>query len=118
MLEALGNAAISRNISAVDDAFVQDTLAQNLRRFDKGGDAFYDQISALHKSVRGSSPDASLYWLVRMLDGGAHPLYVGRRLVKMGGEGGGPSHPPPLRVRVDARETDGSLDTPGSARAL
>ncbi len=56
---------------------------ESVRRFDKGGDAFYDQISALHKSVRGSAPDASLYWLTRMLDGGADPLYVGRRLVRM-----------------------------------
>src|SRR5207248_2838569 len=60
----------------VDGAFVEQTLAKNLRRFDKGGEQFYDQISALHKAVRGSDADASLYWMVRMLDGGADPLYI------------------------------------------
>jgi putative ATPase len=118
MLEALGNAAISRNISAVDDAFVQDTLAQNLRRFDKGGDAFYDQISALHKSVRGSSPDAALYWLTRMLDGGADPLYLGRRLVRMAVEDIGLADPRALRLALDACETYERLGTPEGELAL
>src|SRR5712664_1579105 len=118
MIEALGNAAVSRNISAVDDAFVQDTLAQNLRRFDKGGDAFYDQISALHKSVRGSSPDASLYWLVRMLDGGADPLYIGRRMVRMAVEDVGLADPRALRVALDACETYERLGTPEGELAL
>src|SRR5512145_1507197 len=67
----------------IDAAFLEQTLAKNLRRFDKGGEQFYDQISALHKAVRGSDADASLYWMVRMLDGGADPLYIGRRLVRM-----------------------------------
>src|SRR5882724_6772396 len=118
MLEALGNAAVSRNISAVDDAFVQDTLAQNLRRFDKGGDAFYDQISALHKSVRGSSPDASLYWLMRMLDGGADPLYLGRRMVRMAVEDIGLADPRALRVALDACETYERLGSPEGELAL
>jgi putative ATPase len=118
MIEALGNAAVSRNISAVDDAFVQDTLAQNLRRFDKGGDAFYDQISALHKSVRGSSPDASLYWLTRMLDGGADPLYLGRRLVRMAVEDIGLADPRALRLALDACETYERLGTPEGELAL
>src|SRR5712664_3323211 len=118
MLEALGNAAVSRNISAVDDAFVQDTLAQNLRRFDKGGDAFYDQIWALHKSVRGSSPDASLYWLVRMLDGGADPLYIGRRMVSMAVEDVGLADPRALRVPLDACETSERLGSPEGELAL
>src|SRR5258706_5242759 len=74
-------------VQSIDGAFVEQTLAKNLRRFDKGGEQFYDQISALHKSVRGSDPDAALYWMVRMLDGGADPLYVGRRVVRMAVEG-------------------------------
>ncbi len=118
MIEALGNAAVSRNISAVDDAFVQDTLAQNLRRFDKDGDAFSDQISALHKSVRGSSPDAALYWLTRMLDGGADPLYLGRRLVRMAVEDIGLADPRALRLALDACETYERLGTPEGELAL
>ena len=118
MIEALGNAAVSRNISSVDDVFVQDTLAQNLRRFDKGGDAFYDQISALHKSVRGSSPDAALYWLTRMLDGGADPLYLGRRLVRMAVEDIGLADPRALRLALDACETYERLGTPEGELAL
>src|SRR3954463_14857314 len=70
----------------IDPEFVEATIARSLRRFDKGGEAFYDQISALHKAVRGSDPDASLYWMCRMLDGGADPLYVGRRLIRMASE--------------------------------
>src|SRR5882724_9832678 len=118
MIEALGNAAVSRNVPAVDDVFVQDTLAQNLRRFDKGGDAFYDQISALHKSVRGSSPDAALYWLTRMLDGGADPLYLGRRLVRMAVEDIGLADPRALRLALDACETYERLGTPEGELAL
>src|SRR5207249_2572242 len=75
LLELIHTAAAQSGASQIDGDWVQNAVARNLRRFDKGGDAFYDQISALHKSVRGSSPDASLYWLVRMLDGGADPLY-------------------------------------------
>jgi putative ATPase len=97
---------------------VQDTLAQNLRRFDKGGDAFYDQISALHKSVRGSSPDAALYWLTRMLDGGADPLYLGRRLVRMAVEDIGLADPRALRLALDACETYERLGTPEGELAL
>ena len=81
ILETLRAAAGAAQRELIDEAFLEATLAQNLRRFDKGGDAFYDQISALHKSVRGSNPDAALYWLCRMLDGGADPLYLGRRVV-------------------------------------
>src|SRR6266516_3814795 len=76
LLELSHAAAAQAGASKIAGDWVQNAVARNLRRFDKGGDAFYDQISALHKSVRGSSPDASLYWLVRMLDGGADPLYV------------------------------------------
>ena len=92
-------------------------LAKNLRRFDKGGEQFYDQISALHKSVRGSDPDAALYWMVRMLDGGADPLYVGRRVVRMAVEDIGLADPRGLRVALDACETYERLGTPrGRAR--
>ena len=87
---------------SIDGAFVDHALSRNLRRFDKGGDAFYDQISALHKSVRGSSPDAALYWMVRMLDGGADPLYVGRRVVRMAMEDVGLADPRALRLALDA----------------
>ena len=84
-----------------------------MRRFDKGGDVFYDQISALHKSVRGSSPDAALYWLTRMLDGGADPLYIGRRLVRMAVEDIGLADPRALRLALDACETYERLGSPG-----
>ena len=118
MIEAIGNAARSENTTQVDEAFAQRTVAQNLRRFDKGGDAFYDQISALHKSVRGSSPDAALYWLVRMLDGGADPLYLGRRLIRMAVEDIGMADPRSLAVALDACETYERLGSPEGELAL
>ncbi|MFL6582298.1 MAG: replication-associated recombination protein A [Burkholderiales bacterium] len=118
MVEAIGNAAALRKSTQIDDALVQATLAQNLRRFDKGGDAFYDQISALHKSVRGSAPDAALYWMVRMLDGGADPLYIGRRLVRMAIEDIGLADPRALRLSLDACETYERLGTPEGELAL
>jgi putative ATPase len=102
----------------IDAAFLEQTLAQNLRRFDKGGEQFYDQISALHKSVRGSDPDASLYWMVRMLDGGADPLYIGRRLVRMAVEDIGLADPRALRVALDACETYERLGSPEGELAL
>jgi putative ATPase len=102
----------------VDGAFVERVLAQNLRRFDKGGDQFYDQISALHKSVRGSDPDAALYWLVRMLDGGADPLYLGRRLVRMAVEDIGLADPRGLGVALDACATYERLGSPEGELAL
>ncbi|MGH8677192.1 MAG: replication-associated recombination protein A [Burkholderiales bacterium] len=117
-LEAIGNAARTGAITEVDDAFAQRTLSQTLRRFDKGGDAFYDQISALHKSVRGSSPDAALYWLVRMLDGGADPLYIGRRLVRMASEDIGLADPRSLSIALDACATYERLGTPEGELAL
>ena len=118
MVEAIGNAAAARGVAEVDEPFIQTTLAQNLRRFDKGGDAFYDQISALHKSVRGSSPDAALYWMVRMLDGGADPLYLGRRLVRMAIEDIGLADPRALRLCLDACETYERLGSPEGELAL
>ena len=118
LLEQLGTAAGVHGISHVDDAFVSETLTQSLRRFDKGGDAFYDQISALHKAVRGSSPDATLYWLCRMLDGGADPLYLGRRLVRMASEDIGLADPRALRLALDACETYERLGSPEGELAL
>jgi putative ATPase len=118
LLEILETAARSAGVAAVDGEFVQNAVARNLRRFDKGGDAFYDQISALHKSVRGSSPDASLYWLVRMLDGGADPLYVGRRVVRMAVEDIGLADPRALRIALDACETYERLGSPEGELAL
>jgi putative ATPase len=102
----------------IDGAFVEQTLAKNLRRFDKGGEQFYDQISALHKSVRGSDPDAALYWLVRMLDGGADPLYLARRVVRMAVEDVGLADPRALRLALDATETYERLGSPEGELAL
>jgi putative ATPase len=102
----------------IDAGFLEQTLAKNLRRFDKGGEQFYDQISALHKAVRGSDADASLYWLVRMLDGGADALYVGRRLVRMAVEDIGLADPRALRVALDACETYERLGSPEGELAL
>jgi putative ATPase len=102
----------------VDAAFLEQTLSKNLRRFDKGGEQFYDQISALHKAVRGSDADASLYWMVRMLDGGADALYIGRRLVRMAVEDIGLADPRALRVTLDACETYERLGSPEGELAL
>jgi putative ATPase len=102
----------------IDAAFVESTLAKNLRRFDKGGEQFYDQISALHKSVRGSDPDASLYWLVRMLDGGADPRYLARRMVRMAVEDIGLADPRALQLALDATETYERLGSPEGELAL
>jgi len=109
---------LNSGIGTVDGAQVERVLAQNLRRFDKGGEQFYDQISALHKSVRGSDPDAALYWMVRMLDGGADPLYVGRRLVRMAVEDIGLADPRGLRLALDACETYERLGSPEGELAL
>ena len=118
LIEQLADAAEETGNSDIDEAFVKQTLTQSLRRFDKGGDQFYDQISALHKSVRGSSPDAALYWMVRMLDGGADPLYLGRRIVRMASEDIGLADPRALRMTLDACETYERLGTPEGELAL
>ena len=102
----------------VDVAFVEATIARSLRRFDKGGEAFYDQISALHKSVRGSNPDAALYWMCRMLDGGADPLYVGRRMIRMASEDIGLADPRALSLTLSAVETYERLGSPEGELAL
>ena len=118
MLEQIGIAAAEAGRGEIDEPFVRETLAQRLRRFDKGGDQFYDQISALHKAVRGSAPDAALYWLTRMLDGGTDPLYVGRRIVRMAVEDIGLADPRALRVALDACETYERLGSPEGELAL
>jgi len=118
LLELIQTAAASAGVKKIDGELVQNALARNLRRFDKGGEAFYDQISALHKSVRGSNPDASLYWLVRMLDGGAEALYLGRRMVRMAVEDVGLADPRALRVALDACETYERLGSPEGELAL
>ena len=118
MVEQIDIAAAARGIEDVDEALVRDALTQSLNRFDKGGDQFYDQISALHKSVRGSSPDAALYWMCRMLDGGADPLYVGRRVVRMAVEDIGLADPRALRIALDACETYERLGSPEGELAL
>ncbi|MEN6584899.1 MAG: replication-associated recombination protein A [Sulfuricella sp.] len=118
LMEQINNAAISKNIQDIVEEFIQNTLSQSARRFDKGGDQFYDQISALHKSVRGSSPDAALYWLCRMLDGGADPLYLGRRIVRMASEDIGLADPRALRLALDACEVYERLGSPEGELAL
>jgi len=118
IVEQLATAATEAGRQQIDLPFVEATIARSLRRFDKGGDAFYDQISALHKAVRGSDPDASLYWLCRMLDGGADPLYVGRRMIRMASEDIGLADPRALRLALDAVETYERLGTPEGELAL
>jgi putative ATPase len=118
LLEQVDTAAATAGVSRVDKGFAEQALARSGRRFDKGGDEFYDQISALHKSVRGSNPDASLYWLVRMLDGGADPLYLGRRIIRMAVEDIGNADPRALRLALDACETYERLGTPEGELAL
>ena len=117
-LEQLQTAAKTAGISKIDAGFLDNTLAQSLRRFDKGGEAFYDQISALHKSVRGSNPDAALYWLVRMLDGGADPRYLARRIVRMAWEDIGLADPRAIQLTMDAAQTYERLGSPEGELAL
>ena len=118
LVEQLAVAAATAKRTAVDLAFVEATIARSLRRFDKGGEAFYDQISALHKAVRGSDPDASLYWMCRMLDGGADPLYVARRMIRMATEDIGLADPRALRLALDAAQTYERLGSPEGELAL
>lgn len=118
LLEQVRTAAQTARRTEVDAAFLDDALSRNLRRFDKGGDAFYDQISALHKSVRGSNPDAALYWLVRMFDGGADPLYLGRRIVRMAVEDIGLADPRALEIALNACATYERLGSPEGELAL
>jgi putative ATPase len=117
-LEGLFNAAMTAGVSEIDEAFLQSTMASKLRRFDKGGEAFYDQISALHKSVRGSNPDAALYWFLRMLDGGADPLYLGRRIIRMAVEDIGIADPRAQTLALEACQIYERLGSPEGELAL
>ena len=117
-LETLAVAATQQKMDGVTDTWLMKVLGEQLRRYDKGGEQFYDTISALHKSVRGSDPDASLYWLVRMLDGGVEPRYLARRLIRMASEDIGLADPRALRLALDAAEVYERLGTPEGELAL
>ena len=118
LIEQVQVAAETAGVNPVTPEFVDEALSSKLRRFDKGGEAFYDQISALHKSVRGSNPDAALYWLCRMLDGGADALYLGRRLVRMAVEDIGLADPRALEIALNACATYERLGSPEGELAL
>ncbi|EJL89900.1 AAA ATPase [Polaromonas sp. CF318] len=117
-LESLSVAAKAEKVTGVTDAWLLKVLGERLRRYDKGGEQFYDTISALHKSVRGSDPDAALYWFMRMLDGGAEPRYMARRLVRMASEDIGLADPRALRMALDAAEVYERLGSPEGELAL
>ena len=117
-LETLAMAATQEKLDEITDAWLLKVLGERMRRYDKGGEQFYDTISALHKSVRGSDPDAALYWLVRMLDGGADPRYMARRLVRMASEDIGLADPRALRLALDATEVYERLGSPEGELAL
>ncbi|HEY1043593.1 MAG TPA: replication-associated recombination protein A [Telluria sp.] len=118
LLEQTKTSAEAAGIMQITGDFVENALTLNARRFDKGGDNFYDQISALHKSVRGSHPDAALYWLCRMLDGGADPQYLLRRIVRMAWEDIGIADPRALQIANDAAATYERLGSPEGELAL
>ena len=118
LLEQVSAAATTSNLTSIDATFLTNALTLNGRRFDKGGDAFYDQISALHKSVRGSHPDAALYWLCRMLDGGADPLYLARRIIRMAWEDIGLADPRAMEIANQAALTFERLGSPEGELAL
>ncbi len=118
LLEQCQTAAGAAGVKRIDADFIESALTLNSRRFDKGGDNFYDQISALHKSVRGSHPDAALYWLTRMLDGGADPRYLCRRIVRMAWEDIGLADPRAMQIANDAALTYERLGSPEGELAL
>jgi putative ATPase len=118
LIEQVHIAAEGSGVDVVTGEFVDNAVASKLRRFDKGGEAFYDQISALHKAVRGSHPDAALYWMCRMLDGGADAMYVGRRLVRMASEDIGLADPRALEITLNACAAYERLGSPEGELAL
>ncbi|WP_026182288.1 replication-associated recombination protein A [Leeia oryzae] len=118
LIEQAQTAARSAKRELIDAEFVTNAMSLNARRFDKGGDNFYDQISALHKSVRGSNPDGALYWFCRMLDGGADPKYLSRRIVRMAWEDIGLADPRAMQVANDAAATFERLGSPEGELAL
>ncbi len=117
-LETLLVAANKEKVNPITDAWLTKVLGERMRRYDKGGEQFYDTISALHKSVRGSDPDAALYWLVRMLDGGAEPKYMARRLIRMATEDIGLADPRALQIALDAAQVYERLGSPEGELAL
>jgi len=117
-LETLAVAATKEKRSEITDEWLLKVLGERMRRYDKGGEQFYDTISALHKSMRGSDPDATLYWFVRMLDGGADPRYIARRMIRMAVEGVGLAGPRALRLALDATDVYERLGTPEGELAL
>jgi putative ATPase len=117
-LETLAVSATQEKRETITDAWLLKVLGERMRRYDKGGEQFYDTISALHKSVRGSDPDAALYWLTRMLDGGADPRYMARRLIRMASEDIGLADPRALRLALDAAEVYERLGSPEGELAL
>ena len=117
-LETLAVAATREKLVEVTDSWLMRVLGERMRRYDKGGEQFYDTISALHKSVRGSDPDAALYWFVRMLDGGAEPRYLARRLIRMASEDIGLADPRALRMALDAADVYERLGSPEGELAL
>ncbi|WP_020182259.1 MULTISPECIES: replication-associated recombination protein A [unclassified Methylotenera] len=116
--ESLFNSALTSHTQVIDETFLQASMASKMRRFDKGGEAFYDQISALHKSVRGSNPDAALYWFLRMIDGGADPLYLGRRIIRMAVEDIGIADPRAQTMALEACQIYERLGSPEGELAL
>jgi len=120
LVEQIHNAVLTpgSSVQVIDQAFVENALTTQARRFDKGGDQFYDQISALHKSVRGSDPDAALYWFCRMLDGGADPRYLARRIIRMAWEDIGLADPRAMQLANDAAQTFERLGSPEGELAL
>ncbi|MBT9505648.1 replication-associated recombination protein A [Rhodoferax sp.] len=117
-LETLAVAASQEKVTRITDVWLLKVLGERMRRYDKGGEQFYDTISALHKSVRGSDPDAALYWFVRMLDGGADPRYMARRLIRMASEDIGLADPRALRLALDAADVYERLGSPEGELAL
>ncbi len=117
-LETLAVAARAEKRARITDEWLLKVLGERLRRYDKGGEQFYDAISALHKSVRGSDPDAALYWLARMLDGGVDARYIARRLIRMASEDIGLADPRALRLALDAAEVYERLGSPEGELAL
>ncbi|MBU3628422.1 replication-associated recombination protein A [Polynucleobacter sp. AP-Reno-20A-A9] len=120
LVEQVRNAVLTPNVEVniVNQQFIENALSAQARRFDKGGDHFYDQISALHKSVRGSNPDAALYWFCRMLDGGADPRYLARRIIRMAWEDIGLADPRAMQLANDAAQTYERLGSPEGELAL
>ena len=117
-LETLSVAAQREKLDSISDVWLLKVLGERMRRYDKGGEQFYDTISALHKSVRGSDPDAALYWFTRMLDGGADPKYLARRLIRMAAEDIGLADPRALRMALDAADVYERLGSPEGELAL